>query len=542
VKPDFTRHVSYLRNKVDEIASLSNQPEQLKNVLLQTCSGLLTILDEISNGQNGSNAASIENDALQADIRHVLKALEHTQRNLQESESRYRAIVESQTELICRFKPDGTLTFYNEAFRVYFSPYGEVTVGQSLLAIVPKNKHSFTHHFTAILHPSYPVTQFEYNIPTTDGKTLWQQWTGQGHFDNQGQLAEIQAVGHDITDRVQAEQAAMQHTRELSALHTATAVLLTTLDPEALLGRILDSAISAIPAAKKGTIYLVAQDTGQLEMRASIGYTDPRIQRIRVPGSVGYVARAVRERTPLLIQDIYADPANLSGQSPEGRDIRSAIAAPLILKNMVLGAVSLESPQLAAFSESDLRLLSSFAATATAAIQNSRLHGEVQKLAITDALTGLYNRRGFFELGQREVERSRRFQRPQVAIMMDVDRFKFINDVYGHSAGDRVLQAVAKRCGDNLRRIDILGRFGGDEFTILLPETDIYRARGVAERVRQCVAATPVPADEALVEVSVSLGIARATSATPDLDVLISRADAAMYLAKQAGRNRVEFG
>ncbi len=133
-------------------------------------------------------------------------------------------------------------------------------------------------------------------------------------------------------------------------------------------------------------------------MRASIGYTDPRIQRIRVPGSVGYVARAVRERTPLLIQDIYADPANLSGQSPEGRDIRSAIAAPLILKNMVLGAVSLESPQLAAFSESDLRLLSSFAATATAAIQNSRLHGEVQKLAITDALTGLYNRRGFFEL------------------------------------------------------------------------------------------------------------------------------------------------
>jgi diguanylate cyclase (GGDEF)-like protein/PAS domain S-box-containing protein len=542
VKPDFTRHVSYLRNKVDEIASLSDQPEQLKNVLLQTCSGLLTILEEVNNGQNGSQAAFTENDALQADIRHVLKALEQAQRNLQESESRYRAIVESQTELICRFKPDGTLTFYNEAFRAYFSPYGEVVVGQNLLEIVPKNTHSFTHHFTSILHPSYPVTQFEYNIPTTDGKSHWQQWTGQGHFDNQGQLAEIQAVGHDITDRVQAEQAAMQHTRELSALHTATAVLLTTLDPEALLGRILDSAISAIPAAKKGTIYLVAQDTGQLEMRASIGYSDPRIQRIRVPGSVGYVARAVRERTPLLIQDLYADPANLSGQMPEGRDIHSAIAAPLILKNIVLGAVSLESPMLAAFSEGDLRLLSSFAATATAAIQNSRLHGEVQKLAITDALTGLYNRRGFFELGQREVERSRRFQRPLVAIMMDVDRFKFINDVYGHSAGDRVLQAVAKRCGDNLRRIDILGRFGGDEFTILLPETDIYRARGVAERVRQCVAATPVPADEALVEVSVSLGIARATSATPDLDVLISRADAAMYLAKQAGRNRVEFG
>jgi GAF domain-containing protein len=318
-----------------------------------------------------------------------------------------------------------------------------VAIGQNLLAIVPRNSHSFTHHFTSILHPSFPVTQFEYNIQTADGKILWQQWTGQGNFDSQGQLAEIQAVGHDITDRVQAEQAARQRTRELSALHTATAVLLTTLDPEALLGRILDSAISAIPAAKKGTIFLVAQDTGQLEMRASIGYTDPRIQRIRVPGSVGYVARAVRERTPLLIQDVYADPADLAGQPPEGRDVRSAIAAPLILKNVVLGAIALESPEPGAFSESDLRLLSSFAATATAAIHNTRLHGEAQKLAITDALTGLYNRRGFFELGQREVERSRRFQRPLVAVMMDVDRFKFINDVYGHPAGDRVLQAVA---------------------------------------------------------------------------------------------------
>jgi diguanylate cyclase (GGDEF)-like protein/PAS domain S-box-containing protein len=541
VKPDFTRHVGYLRKQVDEIENLSNDPEQLKNLLLQTCSGLLTILDEISNGQNGSKASN-ENNTLQADIRHVLRALEQTQRNLQESESRYQAIVESQTELICRFKPDGTLTFCNEAFRAYFAPFGEVAVGQNLLAIVPRNSHSFTHHFTSILHPSFPVTQFEYNIQTAEGKILWQQWTGQGHFDKQGQLSEIQAVGHDITDRVQAEQAARQHNRELSALHTATAVLLTTLDPEALLGRILDSAISAIPAAKKGTIFLVAQDTGQLEMRASIGYTDPRIQRIRVPGSVGYVTRAVRERTPLLIQDVYTDPADLSGQPPEGRDVRSAIAAPLILKNIVLGAIALESPQPAAFSESDLRLLSSFAATATAAIHNTRLHGEVQKLAITDALTGLYNRRGFFELGQREVERSRRFQRPLVAVMMDVDRFKFINDVYGHPAGDRVLQAVAKRCADNLRRIDILGRFGGDEFTILLPETDIYRARGVAERVRHCVAATPVQAEDAQIEVSVSLGIARATSATPDLDVLISRADAAMYLAKQAGRNRVEFG
>jgi diguanylate cyclase (GGDEF)-like protein len=150
--------------------------------------------------------------------------------------------------------------------------------------------------------------------------------------------------------------------------------------------------------------------------------------------------------------------------------------------------------------------------------------------------------RVLFELGQREVERSRRYKRPLVAIMMDIDHFKFINDYYGHTVGDQVLQAVAKRCSDNLRRIDILGRLGGDEFTFLLPETDMFTASHVAERVRLTVAERPVVTEETPISISVSLGVARATSATPDLEVLISRADAAMYVAKREGRNRVEYG
>jgi diguanylate cyclase (GGDEF)-like protein len=212
------------------------------------------------------------------------------------------------------------------------------------------------------------------------------------------------------------------------------------------------------------------------------------------------------------------------------------------VKGLVYGALSLESSRVSAFDESDLNLLVGFAATATAAIQNARLHAEVQRLAITDALTGLYNRRGLFELGQREVERSRRYKRPLVAIMMDIDRFKYINDYYGHAAGDLVLQAVAKRCSDNMRRIDILGRLGGDEFAFLLPEADMFTASNVAERVRLTISERPVITEETQINVSVCLGVARATSATPDLEVLISRADAAMYIAKREGRNRVEFG
>lgn len=356
---------------------------------------------------------------------------------------------------------------------------------------------------------------------------------------------ELEAASANLLEELnhskQRLMASEARSRELSALHQATAALLTTLDPEALLGRILDAAISAIPAANKGMIHLIAQDTGRLEMRASIGYHDPRIRRIRIPGSVGYAVKAVSDKTPLLIHDCADDPACKPGQMEFRGDTQSAIVAPLILRDQVLGSLSLESNQLNAFNKNDLRLLVSFAATATAAIQNARLHKEAQRMAITDDLTGLYNRRGLYELGQREVERARRFQRPLAAIMMDVDNFKQINDTYGHSAGDQVLQAVAQRCRENLRKIDILGRLGGDEFVILLPETDILTASSVAERVRMYIAEAPVKTHQVSLDVTVSIGIARATDDINYLDKLLRRADSAMYTAKNGGRNRIDY-
>ncbi|MCI0520133.1 MAG: diguanylate cyclase [Chloroflexi bacterium] len=541
MRDEIAREIDQLKSKVTSLENHLEDPRKLEAMLLDACGGLLALLEETqSDKPAGEEEAQIR--SFQETINAALHSIESTQKNLHDSEKRYRTIVESQTELICRFTPLGVLTFFNDAFRRYFSEVDAIAIGWNILPNLPEESRKLVQENIANLNLLTPEAKVEFSLPMPGGEVRWLQWTAQGSFDNQGALVEILAVGHDITDLKQARIVAEQFNRELSALHTATSALLTTLDPEALLGRILDSAISAIPAADRGMIHLIAQDTGQLEMRASVGYSDPRIRRVRIPGAVGYVARSVRERTPLLVNNIHADPANLTGFFTEIQDVQSAVVAPLILKGQVLGAVSLESTHLSAFSQTDLRLLTSFATTATAAIQNARLHAEVQKLAITDSLTGLYNRRGLFELGQREVERSRRYKRPLVAVLMDVDHFKFINDIYGHTAGDLVLQTVAKRCNDNLRRIDILGRLGGDEFAILLPETDMFTASNVAERVRQCVAETPIATEKTPVNVSVSMGVARATSATPDLDILISRADAAMYVAKREGRNRVEFG
>jgi diguanylate cyclase (GGDEF)-like protein len=334
-----------------------------------------------------------------------------------------------------------------------------------------------------------------------------------------------------------------RHNRQLSALHSATSMLLSTLDLEPLLGQIIDAATTAISTAEKGILYLIARETGQLEIRATMGYSDPRIQKFAFPGTRGYVVKAVQEKQPLIINEVQTEPfIPFQDNIPEIHAIRSAIVAPLLMEDQVLGALALTSAKRAAFTEDDLFLVVSFAATATAAIRNAQLHAEVQKQAITDTLTNLYNRRGFFEIGRREIERSRRFNRPVTAIMVDVDRLKQINDTYGHPVGDQVLIAFSSRINKNIRDIDVMGRYGGDEFCILLPETDLFIASQVAERLRHCVADSATKTDSGPLFITGSFGVSKLSSDMPDLAVLLSKADAAMYIAKQSGGNRVEIG
>jgi len=333
--------------------------------------------------------------------------------------------------------------------------------------------------------------------------------------------------------------AAQHRTQELTALQKATAALLTTLDLEVLLGQILDAAISAISAAEKGTLHLVARDTGQLQLRAIQGYTDPRIRTFNPTDSASFAATSVRERRPLLVHDAHADPqTRYGGDIPEIRAISSMIIAPLILGGRTLGAISLDAYRRYAFTEADLQLLVSFAATATTAINNAQLYTEVQRQAITDPLTSLYNRRGFFELGRREVERAHRFSRPLTAMMIDIDLFKKVNDSQGHLIGDQVLAGVASQIIHQLRQVDLPGRYGGDEFIALLPETDLSNAHQAAERLRKAIEQNPYPTENEPVQISVSIGLAELKHTIDTLETLIERADQALYTAKQSGRNR----
>jgi diguanylate cyclase (GGDEF)-like protein len=189
----------------------------------------------------------------------------------------------------------------------------------------------------------------------------------------------------------------------------------------------------------------------------------------------------------------------------------------------------------------DLPAASIFASQVSIALENARLFSEIQRLVVTDDLTQLYNRRGILEVSKYEFDRAKRYNRPLSVLLVDVDHFKSINDLYGHPSGDLVLYELGKILKSQIRSVDKIGRLGGEEFVILLPETSINFACQVAERLRLVVekAGLQAPPNEQSIHVTLSIGVAALTPDDPDLYALIGAADQAMYRAKDSGRNRV---
>ncbi len=218
----------------------------------------------------------------------------------------------------------------------------------------------------------------------------------------------------------------------------------------------------------------------------------------------------------------------------------SVIVVPLIYRDRVFGTITaMNRLDQADFTQHEVDVLEAIANQAAIAIENVRLFEEIQWLATTDDLTGIHNRRHFFDLGRVEIERASRYGHPLSAIMLDIDFFKKVNDTYGHGVGDQVLRALAHECLGSIREFDILGRYGGEEFALVLPETDRFEARKIAERLRQRIQDKPIKTTHGELSFTISLGVAEMNGNASDLAALLDFADSALYEAKQAGRNCV---
>jgi diguanylate cyclase (GGDEF)-like protein len=163
----------------------------------------------------------------------------------------------------------------------------------------------------------------------------------------------------------------------------------------------------------------------------------------------------------------------------------------------------------------------------------------LEKLATIDSMTGLFNRRQFLSLAEAEWSRFQRYQRPLSVLVIDIDHFKSVNDRYGHAVGDEAIVSVANAYQQGRRASDVIGRFGGEEFVMLLPETDLAQAMVVAERLREAVAAHVLHVHKVQFKLTISVGVAQAILSMSGIDALLRAADQALYQAKAEGRNRV---
>jgi diguanylate cyclase (GGDEF)-like protein len=251
------------------------------------------------------------------------------------------------------------------------------------------------------------------------------------------------------------------------------------------------------------------------------------------PGLIGSVIKA--RRTVYLHDNIKQVTRPLV--RPDGNakvSSKSYIGIPLTVRDRVIGVMAVQSHHPNAYSEDQVRLLERIAIQAAIAIDNARLYAEEQRLAIIDELTGVYNYRGLLVLGEREVERARRFKRPLAALFFDIDDFRKFNNTYSHTTGNLVLQAIIRRCRKVLRSVDILTRFGGDEFVVLLPETDLPDAEAIAGRLAEEIASTRVKTPFGDLKVTASIGVAVLAPNMQDLSALLDRANQAEHQAKRS--------
>lgn len=239
------------------------------------------------------------------------------------------------------------------------------------------------------------------------------------------------------------------------------------------------------------------------------------------------IARQGRKRTPLIAA---------TETFPE--QPRAFAAIPLRVAQTTVAVVTIWTGEEALPADA-LATLEALAPFAALQVQHARAFGQLRRRAEHDRLTGLLNRQAFDHEIAGEAARFQRYQRPFALLMLDLDHFKAVNDQYGHQIGDAVLAHVGETIARTLREVDVAARYGGEEFAIILPETDLATGEEIAERLRVSVAGSPARTAAGLLPITVSIGVSACPEKASDADSLIRTADAALYVSKRNGRNRV---
>jgi diguanylate cyclase (GGDEF)-like protein len=313
-----------------------------------------------------------------------------------------------------------------------------------------------------------------------------------------------------------------------------------------LIRTILEQSISLL-RAERGSLMLIDQESDDLLLEAQQGGRNGVVEKLRINRGEGIAGKVAEFGEPILVEDLEHDP-RIMQKNRYHYKTRSFVSVPLKIDERIIGVLNL-SDKISGevFDEDDLKLIQSF--VTQAAIVMERQHfinqtEELKKLTNTDPLTGLPNRRYLYERLKNELARADRHIRPLCLLMLDLDGFKACNDTMGHLFGDRILKNIADAVFHTVRSMDIVARYGGDEFMIILPETEEPLAMDIAERVRNNIrrqVALPRDASsEGPHTLTASIGIACFPEHGETVELLLENVDKALYRAKEKGKNRIE--
>lgn len=319
---------------------------------------------------------------------------------------------------------------------------------------------------------------------------------------------------------------------------------INSVDPDEAYAAILRHSTELL-RSERASLLLFDEASNELQVKAAVGPRAKNARDARVPMGEGISGTTMRDGRPLVVRDLGA-----AGHShaPADRKYKtdSFISYPLIIGNRRVGVLNMtDKAGGGVYDDLDLNLLDMFAPQMALALDRAEWHQKAtqfQLLSITDALTGLLNRRYLEERLGEELERSKRHRFPMSFLMIDIDNFKEYNDRNGHQAGDLALEVTAQCLKSALRSEDVASRYGGEEFSVLLPQTSLSEAHVIAERIRRRVERTTFEHRESQPggAVTVSIGISSFAPKVDTPESIIGAADQALYLAKSRGKNRIE--
>lgn len=308
---------------------------------------------------------------------------------------------------------------------------------------------------------------------------------------------------------------------------------------------ILKTAV-ALTDAEAATIRVFDIASGTLNIVRGYGVTEGFLSQPPLRVGQGISGKVVQDGKPFTTQDVKTESLCHYQELAQLEGIHSMICVPMKSSEGAIGCISVYRKTPQAFSDHELLLLSIFSSEAVQAVEKTRMLNELKKQATLDHLTGFYNKKTFISILETELSRARRHQDSLALMFIDLDKFKLYNDTFGHLMGDKLIHDFAQQLKQTCRKMDIVGRFGGDEFVIIAPQTDQNGAQALAEKIRRGIAHFPFQTTDPHTHfnMSCSIGISHWSpdcGGSPSVDSLLSEADDALYLSKKSGRNCISL-